>query len=101
MEEQMRGIDALQRWYSEQTDGWWEHSNGITIETLDNPGWSMRIDLEGTSLAGASFERVTDDESDQDWIRCWVEHGTFRGVGGPQNLCDIVRVFLQWAERVD
>ena len=42
----------LQLWYSRQCDGDWEHGLGIRIESLDNPGWSVRIDLKGTNLDG-------------------------------------------------
>jgi hypothetical protein len=29
----------LQAWYAEQCDGDWEHQFGVSVETLDNPGW--------------------------------------------------------------
>jgi hypothetical protein len=38
----------LQGWYAAQCDGDWEHERGVKIETLDNPEWAIRIDLEGT-----------------------------------------------------
>ncbi|MFT5930929.1 MAG: hypothetical protein ACI93G_000001, partial [Hyphomonas sp.] len=40
----------MPRWYQSQCDGDWEHSFGLKIESLDNPGWSVHVDLEGTSL---------------------------------------------------
>ena len=51
----------LQRWFAAQCDGQWEHGFGITIETLDNPGWSVRICVEGTRLEFAQFEPVKTD----------------------------------------
>jgi hypothetical protein len=39
----------LQRWYVAQCNGEWEHSYGIEIGTLDNPGWSLRVDLKDTT----------------------------------------------------
>ena len=40
---EMMGNEAvfqrLQKWYKSQCNGDWEHSFGIKIETLDNPGW--------------------------------------------------------------
>jgi len=51
-------LSWLQQWYSAQCDGEWEHGSGITIETLDNPGWSVEICVEGTELASAPFEPV-------------------------------------------
>jgi hypothetical protein len=35
----------LEQWYQEQCDGDWEHHCGVTIETLDNPGWLVQADL--------------------------------------------------------
>ncbi|MEH0820740.1 Imm53 family immunity protein [Micromonospora sp. CPCC 205714] len=42
----------LQAWYATQCDGEWEHEFGIQIETVDNPGWSVSIDLGDTALSG-------------------------------------------------
>ncbi len=53
-----KGIDRLQNWYSSQCDGYWEHSYGIKIETLDNPGWACFIDLLGTNMESFSFEKI-------------------------------------------
>jgi len=41
-------IEWLQKWYADHCDGDWEHEYGIVIETLDNPGWSIVIDLKNT-----------------------------------------------------
>lgn len=35
----------------------WEHEYRVEIGTLDNPGWSLEIHVEGTVLAGVPFER--------------------------------------------
>jgi hypothetical protein len=48
----------LENLYSSNCDGDWEHSYGIRIETLDNPGWAIRINLEDTVLEHKSFENV-------------------------------------------
>ena len=45
-------INWLQDWYKNQCNDEWEHDYGITIGTLDNPGWDVKIDLIGTSLEG-------------------------------------------------
>ncbi|MEU4549059.1 Imm53 family immunity protein [Nonomuraea dietziae] len=47
-------LTSLQSWYASCCDDDWEHSYGVTIGTLDNPGWCMKIDLVDTSLAGTS-----------------------------------------------
>jgi hypothetical protein len=50
-------LARLRAWYSARCDGNWEHEHGVKIDTLDNPGWSVVIDLEGTDL-GCSILRA-------------------------------------------
>ena len=87
----------LQRWYSAQCGGEWEHAYGIEIGTLDNPGWSVSIDLTDTALADAPFNEVSDSEPERGWIHCCVKNRRFEGHGGPHMLGRIIRTFLQWA----
>ena len=42
--------------YLSRCDGDWEHSFGVVVETLDNPGWRLLVDLEGTGLEAKPFE---------------------------------------------
>lgn len=90
-------LDALQSWYVEQCDGVWEHQKGVKIETLDNPGWIVEIDLVGTTLSSETFTQTVEERSATDWIRCSCEGGLFKGYGGPQNLAEILDRFLVWA----
>ena len=92
-------LERLQTWYSQQCNGEWEHVWGIKIETLDNPGWSFEINLAGTVLESRRFEKLTQERSERDWIVCWTENSKFNGVGGPQNLIEILETFLRWASR--
>lgn len=46
----MNNLEIIQEWYKNQCNGDWEHENGIKINTTDNPGWSVTIDLVDTSL---------------------------------------------------
>lgn len=92
-------ISKLQKWYLNHCDGDWEHSYGIKIETLDNPGWSLEINLEGTELRDkpfSEFEHRYDDETD--WLRCWKEGNFFKGACGPENLDMMIEMFLKFAE---
>jgi len=86
-------IEWLMRWYGEQCNGDWEHSYGIRIETLDNPGWSLTIDLVDTDWEDLERPRVLVERTDADWYDHSVEEGTFKGAGGVANLLDIVREF--------
>jgi hypothetical protein len=89
----------LQRWYQSQCDGQWEHSYGVRIDTLDNPGWSVEIDLTGTTLQSGSMQPVVRQGGADDWIRCEVKDRKFIGHGDPTKLLEILTAFQEWAER--
>lgn len=89
-------IHRLEAWYASQCDGDWEHRLGVNIDTLDNPGWHVRIDLADTELASKNFERVEIERSARDWVVCYREGSIFHGVGGAKNLDDILETFLEW-----
>jgi hypothetical protein len=36
-------IEQIQGWYAAQCNGDWEHRYGVSIDTLDNPGWSVTL----------------------------------------------------------
>ncbi|MDP8910052.1 MAG: immunity 53 family protein, partial [Chloroflexota bacterium] len=55
-----------------QCDGDWEHSYGVEICTLDNPGWSVKVDLQGTELKAGAFQRNEVHRSEDDWCVTWV-----------------------------
>ena len=94
----MEPVDFLQAWYLAQSNGHWEQSRGVTIESLDNPGWLVTIDLEGTRLEGRVMRTVARDASKRDWLLCEVNRNRFRGQGDPGKLLAILRVFQEWAE---
>ena len=95
----MSVLYKLQEWYESQCNEDWEHQFGVSIGTLDNPGWTVTIDLDSTNLAQESFQTVEDLRPGRDWIKCWVENAKFYGVGGPQKLEEIITIFLRWAQR--
>jgi hypothetical protein len=88
----------LQEWYDRQARDGWEHRYGMRISTLDNPGWTVTIDLRQTAAEGKTFEPVNEERGERDWIYCWVEEEQFEGRGGPQNLAEILAVFRTWVE---
>jgi hypothetical protein len=96
----MKELDRLQTWYQAQCDGEWEHDYGVKIETLDNPGWALKVNISGTSLSGRIFSSVERgiDPDESDWIHCKTDAGFFLGYGGSQNLGELIRIFLDWAE---
>lgn len=91
-------LKGLQDWYQANTNGVWEHQHGVAISTFDNPGWSVRIDLVATRLANRPFAHVArQGDCEHDWVNCQVKDFEFQGSGGPQNLEEILLVFLEWA----
>ena len=90
-------LDQLMSWYQSQCDGDWEHQHGVQVDTLDNPGWSVKVSLIGTALEHVPFDEIKDVSDDLDWINCRVASGRFEGFGGPGKLDQILQVFLQWA----
>ena len=91
------GLEFLGNWYRAQCNGYWEHANGITIETLDSPGWMVTIDLAETKLEDRPMQPLCQERSDNDWMNCLVEGGQFRGQGDSTKLGDILEVFHRWA----
>lgn len=83
----------LQAWFAMQVDGDWEHEDGITIETLDNPGWAVSISLAGTSHAETSLPEQAVHRSEHDWHVVKVENREFRADCGPLNLGEVLHLF--------
>lgn len=94
----MNEIKWLKRWYKSQCDGDWEHCYGVEISTLDNPGWSVKIDVRETDAEGRPFERIFIDNGDDDWYVCQVQDEVFQGSGDPDKLETLISVFRKWYE---
>lgn len=100
----MSRINELQEWFLSQCNEEWEHAFGVKINTLDNPGWTIDIDLEGTDIEEKLFTEhsygVGDqaEESGDEWLVCKVEDRKFNAAGGPRKLEEMIGVFLGWAK---
>lgn len=94
----MNTISRLCAWFERQCVDDWHEDRGIKIETLDNPGWSLKIDLRGTVLEGKIFQSVQVEKSDCDWFIARRNDEIFEAFGGPKNLDDMIESFLAWAE---
>jgi len=118
-------LRELQAWFQTQCDGDWEHGHGVRIESLDNPGWMVVIELAGTPLEGKEFPdtsyglsngtdlKINSDGlvdvgdpdyqaaieflEDPNWLTCAVKEGRFEGFGGPEKLEEIIATFLRWS----
>jgi hypothetical protein len=93
----MDAIAFLQSWYRAQCNGEWEHQYGVTIESLDNPGWQVTIDLVATALADRPMPETRAEVSPVDWLVCQVDHNQFLGGGDHTKLLAILEVFQNWA----
>lgn len=94
----MNILEWLQNWYQKHCVHEWEHSYGVKVETLDNPGWLVQIDVRETPLENKPFPMIDQDRGEGDWIFCKVENCVFQGVGDPQKLARILEAFREWAE---
>ncbi len=96
----MNVIERFQNWYKSNCEGDRELIEGIRIYTIDNPGWSIEINLIATNLESKDFKEIKSNyEDDLDWYRCWVEDKKWRGVGSPQHLETLLKIFLEWAQK--
>ena len=91
----------IQKWYASQCDGDWEHENGLVIETLENPGWFVKIALEGTELETAEFLTIDRTKPERSWLFCKVVEKRWEGAGGPHVLGEILATFVRWARDRD
>ncbi len=93
-------LERLERWYAAQCNGDWEHTYGITIETLDNPGWNFKAELRDTYLSGRTFKEITELQSSdhREFFHCSVKDDVFTGVCPPNRLREVISIFLRWAE---
>jgi hypothetical protein len=89
----------LQSWYHAQCDEDWEHDYGITITSMDNPGWCVQIDLALTWLEQRPFPPLL-QEGDDHWFECFVRDKQFLAYCGPNDLSEVLQIFLDWAKSV-
>lgn len=91
-------LGELQSWYLAQCNGSWEHTYGITIETVDNPGWYFKVDIADTYLADRIFEGISENElDDKNALICSVRDNVFTGSCPPNRLHEVISIFLRWA----
>jgi hypothetical protein len=100
----MRDSDAgllkqLDGWYAAQCNGDWEHTYGITIKTVDNPGWYFKVELTDTYLTGRAFAEISENRgNDKEAFLCMVKDRAFIGCCPPSRLYEVISIFLHWAD---
>lgn len=86
----------LQNWYLENCNDDWEHTYGIKINNLDNPGWEVVIDLEETAMENIHFRSIDIERDKNNWFHCKVEKLKFKGYCGALNLLEVLEIFRSW-----
>lgn len=97
----MELLKRLQNWYQLHCDGDWEHSYGVIIDTLDNPGWKLTVDLTDTLLEDVNFQPINignPENKNNFWLSCQKLDNTFIGSGGVDSLENLISIFLDWAD---
>ena len=103
----MSTLARLQAWYKRQFNGDWEHSSGVRIDSCDNPGWWVKINLLGTPLENRAFTEIAEGVDcgrfalGPRWLSCHVDQNTWHGAGDETKLEPILEIFLAWAEEND
>src|SRR4051812_15824261 len=88
----------LQGWYKEQVDGDWEHAYGVKIETVDNPGWWISIDLSDTKYEDIYYDAPTVEVSDTDWYFYRFEKKKFTASG---DISKLEFLLCKFRERIE
>ena len=91
-------FEWLLKWYENHFNGDRKHSEKINISTIDNPGWSVSINLINTELEGKEFNQIKLEISENNWLTCFKKDEIFEGRCGPLNLPQIFEVFRKWAD---
>ena len=77
--QEMTSLAIIDEWFRGKCNGIWEHRSGFTLESTDNPGWLVTIDMDRIRLEsvpgwreGAEAHEVEVQMSDGK-IRIWSE----------------------------
>ena len=85
-------LDFLQSWYSSKCDDSWEHSYGVEISSIDNPGWRVKI----TGAAARKQVKINCERNESDWLIVNASDNEFLGYGGAGNLRELLGVAVDW-----
>lgn len=94
----MNAFEFLANWYQEHCNGDWEHQYGVRIDTIDNPGWQVQIDLAETQFENLIIDYQLVEKGEHDWFCYSVKDKLFRAAGDPQKLETLISKFREIAE---
>ena len=92
-------LSWIQNWFGSQTDGDWEHQCGIKIETLDNPGWAIFIDLKTPKFRETQLVIKKWNEDEENWGTIGITNGKFEAFVGVKNLSYALYIFKEFIEK--
>jgi len=86
-------LSWLENFFSTLCDGEWEHEYGIKIYTLDNPGWSIEVDLFNTKVHIENKEWELFEKTDSDWYGYMIKDNKFIASGDSRKLQFLLELF--------
>jgi hypothetical protein len=98
-QEPSAGLLLLEKWFAARCDGNWEQHYGVRIDSLDNPGWTLEIDLDGTPAQSRCLARTMIQRGENDWINFWVADKRFHARMGVGNLDEAIGIFVGWFDK--
>ncbi|MFT4639202.1 MAG: hypothetical protein ACI8T1_002526 [Verrucomicrobiales bacterium] len=96
-------FESVIKWYESHCNDEWEHQYGVKLETLDNPGWILTVDLIHTDLQGREMSELTEGCSPDGhpvsplWIHCAVTNNQFRAACDPTQIARLFEEFQKFA----
>jgi hypothetical protein len=93
-------LSNLAKWYESHCDGKWEHAHRIKIQTIDNPGFSVEINLIDTGLEKIDYV-ATEVEYEGDWINTYKsKEMKWVAACSPNMLNEVISLFLKWSQSI-
>jgi Immunity protein 53 len=89
----------LSDWYQSNCNGDWEHNYGVKIETIDNPGWFITIDLNDTISNVNPIPWIFVEKSAADWDGYKLVGGQFEASGDPSKMEFLIGLFRNIIEK--
>lgn len=68
----------LQNSYATMCNGDWEHTYGVAITNIDNPGSSLKVELIDSYLYDVPFAEMKIERAEDDSVICKVADGVFK-----------------------
>ena len=79
-------VIAIDQWFERMCDNDWEHQGGITIQTTDNPGWVIIINLDDIIIDKDAALRLLNNDDAHVEAHYFPEKNTYHVFCEPLNL---------------